>query len=409
MAGIDEAGLSSFRETLAALEALGEPTRLRLAALLAEAELTVTELTTILGQSQPRISRHLKLLVDANLVERHREGAWAFFSLREEGSVRFVRASLAALDPEDPILVADRTRLAEVRLERTRTADGYFARHAGDWDRLRALHAPDSQVEAALLAAVGKAPSAPFSISAPARAGCSPFCAGRAERLVGIDANAAMLSVARANIERAGLRNAQVRQGDLYALPIERDGYDVVILHQVLHYLDDPARVIREAARGAPAWWTPVRGPISRRTNLEFLRAEHAHRRLGFARDEIAGAMAEAGLVDASGRRCRRRQGRQAHRDDLAGARRPHPRRHEPPAFTLQFRFRLQRGRITMVLTPFRKSRGSATRSRLKVSFEFFPPEDRGDGEDALGVDRAPGAARALIRVRHLRCRRLHA
>jgi ubiquinone/menaquinone biosynthesis C-methylase UbiE len=298
MAGIDEAGLSSFRETLAALEALGEPTRLRLAALLAEAELTVTELTTILGQSQPRISRHLKLLVDANLVERHREGAWAFFSLREEGSVRFVRASLAALDPDDPVLVADRTRLAEVRLERTRAADGYFARHAGDWDRLRALHVPDSQVEAALLAAVGTGPFRAVLDLGTGTGRMLTLLASRAERLVGIDANAAMLSVARANIERAGLRNAQVRQGDLYALPIERDGYDVVILHQVLHYLDDPARAIREAARALRPGGRLFVVDFAPH-DLEFLRAEHAHRRLGFARDEIAGAMAEAGLVEA--------------------------------------------------------------------------------------------------------------
>ncbi len=297
MAGVD-GSRSSFRDTLSALEALGEPTRLRLAALLAEAELTVTELTTILGQSQPRISRHLKLLVDANLVERHREGAWAFFSLQEGGAVRLVRSALDALDAEDPILVADRTRLSEVRLERTRAADGYFAQHASDWDRLRALHAPDSQVEAALLAAVGSGPFRAVLDLGTGTGRMLTLLAGRAERVVGIDANAAMLSVARANIERAGLRNAQVRQGDLYALPIERDGYDVVILHQVLHYLDDPARAIREAARALRPGGRLFVVDFAPH-DLEFLRAEHAHRRLGFARDEIVEALTEAGLVDA--------------------------------------------------------------------------------------------------------------
>ncbi len=292
-----DGGRSSFRDTLTALEALGEPTRLRLAALLSEAELTVTELTTILGQSQPRISRHLKLLVDANLVERHREGAWAFFSLLETGPVRLVRAALAALDAEDPILVADRTRLDEVRQERTRTADGYFARHAGDWDRLRALHAPDSLVEAALLEAVGDGPFRAVLDLGTGTGRMLTLLAGRAERAVGIDANAAMLSVARANIERAGLRNVQVRQGDLYALPIERDGYDVVILHQVLHYLDDPSRAIREAARALRPGGRLFVVDFAPH-DLEFLRAEHAHRRLGFARDEIAAALGEAGLVD---------------------------------------------------------------------------------------------------------------
>ena len=299
MASFEAPGLSSFKDTLAALEALGEPTRLRLAALLAEAELTVTELTTILGQSQPRISRHLKLLVDANLVERHREGAWAFFSLQEAGSVRLVRAALAALDPDDAVLVADRTRLSEVRLERTRTADGYFARHAGDWDRLRALHASDTQVETALLSAVGDGPFRAVLDLGTGTGRMLTLLAARADRAVGVDANAAMLSVARANIERAGLRNAQVRQGDIYALPIERDGYDVVIIHQVLHYLDDPARALREAARtirpgGRTAGhrFRPARSRIPPRGTCP------SPPRLQ-PRDEIAQALLDEGLGEA--------------------------------------------------------------------------------------------------------------
>jgi ubiquinone/menaquinone biosynthesis C-methylase UbiE len=290
---------ASFRETLAALEALGEPTRLRLAALLHEAELTVTELTTILGQSQPRVSRHLKLLVDAGLVERHREGAWAFFRPQEGRQARLLREALAALDPTDPLLAADRARLAEVRADRARAADGYFARHAADWDRLRALHVSETEVESALLQAIG---SGPFRAALDLGTGTGrmlSLLAARADRAVGVDSSAAMLSLARANIERAGLRNAQVRHGDIYALPVERDGYDVVVIHQVLHYLDDPARAIREATRTLRPGGRLFVVDFAPH-DLEFLRAEHAHRRLGFAPQEVCETLAEAGLVDAA-------------------------------------------------------------------------------------------------------------
>jgi ubiquinone/menaquinone biosynthesis C-methylase UbiE/DNA-binding transcriptional ArsR family regulator len=295
------AGKAGFRETLAALEALGEPTRLRLTALLHEAELTVTELTTILGQSQPRISRHLKLLVDASLVERHREGAWAFFRLRDGRQNRLVREALSALDAADPVLVADRTRLAEVRQERARTADGYFARHAADWDRLRVLHVPDSEVEAALMEAIGPGPFRAVLDLGTGTGRMLTLLAGRADRAVGIDSSAAMLSLARATIERAGLRNAQVRHGDIYALPVERDGYDVIVIHQVLHYLDDPARAIREASRALRPGGRLFVVDFAPH-ELEFLRTEHAHRRLGFAPQEIIEALGEAGLAEAASR-----------------------------------------------------------------------------------------------------------
>jgi ubiquinone/menaquinone biosynthesis C-methylase UbiE/DNA-binding transcriptional ArsR family regulator len=293
------AGKIGFKQTLAALEALGEPTRLRLAALLNEAELTVTELTTILGQSQPRVSRHLKLLVDAGLLERHREGAWAFFRLQETSAVRLVRDALAAIEPTDAVLAADRTRLSEVRAERARTADSYFARHAGDWDQLRALHVAETEVEQALLKAIGPGPFRAVLDLGTGTGRMLSLLAGRAERAVGVDSSAAMLSVARSNIERAGLKNAQVRHGDIYALPVERDGYDVIVIHQVLHYLDEPARAVREACRALRPGGQLFVVDFAPH-DVEFLRTDHAHRRLGFASQEICDALTEAGLVDAS-------------------------------------------------------------------------------------------------------------
>ncbi len=284
-----------FDAMLSALAAVGEPTRLRLTALLGEAELTVTELTTILGQSQPRISRHLKLMVEAGVIERHREGAWAFFRMSDGSAARAVQAALASLDATDPVLSADRSRLDEVRSERARTADSYFARHAGDWDRLRALHAPERDVEDALLSAIGPGPFRAFLDLGTGTGRVLSLMAERAQRCVGVDLSPSMLAVARANIERAGHRNVQLRHGDIYALPVERESYDVVVIHQVLHYLDDPGRAIREAARALRPGGKLLVVDFAPH-DLEFLRAEHAHRRLGFADDEIAGLMADAGL-----------------------------------------------------------------------------------------------------------------
>src|SRR6266699_5459856 len=91
------------------LRAAAEGTRLRILALLAEAELTVSDLTDILRQSQPRISRHLRLLAEAGLVERFREGAWAFFRFAERGgSAEIARDLVARLDPADPTVARDR-------------------------------------------------------------------------------------------------------------------------------------------------------------------------------------------------------------------------------------------------------------------------------------------------------------
>ena len=289
---------ASFAMTLDALEAAGEITRLRLLALLADAELTVSELMTILGQSQPRISRHLRLLVEAGLVGRRREGAWAFFRLSDEGpAAALVHAVLRRMDQADPVLASDRSRLTEVRRARAEQAQRYFAEHAPDWDRIRSLHISENIVEAAVRDLVG---DKPFHAMLDLGAGTGrmlELLAPLAERAVGVDQSPAMLNVARTNLDRAGLRHVQMRQGDLYSLPVERNGYDLVTIHQVLHYLDDPGRAVREAAHALAPGGRLLIIDFAPHAH-EFLREQHAHRRLGFSGEEIAGFMAEAGLVD---------------------------------------------------------------------------------------------------------------
>lgn len=288
--------ITSFESLLAALAAAAEPTRLRLLALLAEAELTVTELVTILGQSQPRISRHLKLLVEANLVERHREGAWVFFFIAPgSAAAGLIRDILARLPAEDETRAADRVRLTEVRRARAAQAARYFAAHAANWDELRALHIPEERVEAAIAELVGAIPLNAVLDLGTGTGRMLELLAPCASRAVGVDQSPQMLAVARSRLEKAGLRNVQLRQGDIYALPVERDFYDLVIVHQVLHYLDDPARAMREAARALRPAGRLLIVDFAPHTE-ESLREQHAHRRLGFAGDEIASLMQDAGL-----------------------------------------------------------------------------------------------------------------
>lgn len=297
MSATDQAReVASLQNTLLALRAAAEETRLRLLALLAQGELSVSDLTEILGQSQPRISRHLKLLVEAGLVERHREGAWAFFSLSgHNGRAGIMRPILAAMDEADQQLAADRQRLAAVRAQRSAAAQGFFARLAPEWDRLRSLHASEEAVEAAVIEALGDRPVRSVLDLGTGTGRMLRLLAPGAARAVGLDASHAMLSVARANLEKAGLTRVELRQGDIYAPPFGRNAFDLVVVHQVLHYLDDPARAIREAAQlVAPGGRLLVVDFAPH--DLEFLRETQAHRRLGFGGEQIETWLGEAGL-----------------------------------------------------------------------------------------------------------------
>lgn len=291
-----EAPVQSLASLLGGLRAAGEETRLRILALLAEGELSVSDLTEILGQSQPRISRHLKLMAEAGLLWRHREGAYAFFRLAEdEAGGELAQALALRLSRTDAVIAADRGRLEAVRAARAEAAQAYFARMARDWDQLRSLHASDEMVEAALLAAVGEGPFGAVLDLGTGTGRILALLAPRAARAVGVDASHAMLQVARANLEQAKATRAELRQGDIHALPFGRNAFDVVVIHQVLHFLDDPARALREAAAAlAPGGRLIVIDFAPH--ELEFLRAEHAHRRLGFSKEQMAGWLAEAGL-----------------------------------------------------------------------------------------------------------------
>jgi ubiquinone/menaquinone biosynthesis C-methylase UbiE/DNA-binding transcriptional ArsR family regulator len=286
----------SFPALTATLKAAAEATRLRILTLLAETELTVSDLTEILRQSQPRLSRHLRLLAEAGLVERFREGSWAFFRLGEHGSAADIaRTLITRLDANDPIIARDRERLAAVRSARAAAAQTYFRGHAAEWDRIRKLHVADAAVEEAVSAALADKPIRALLDLGTGTGRMLELFAPDIERGIGLDLSLDMLALARERLDRAGLKHCSVRHGDIYDLALPRDSFDVVIIHQVLHFLDDSAHAIREATR--------VLRPGGRLLvidfaphDLEFLREQHAHRRLGFAAEAVTQWLEAAGL-----------------------------------------------------------------------------------------------------------------
>ena len=292
--GGEQAGLEAL---LAGLRAGGDPTRLRLLMLLSRGDLNVKDLTQILGQSQPRISRHLKLLTEAGLIDRFREGSWAFYRLADTGAAAaLARRIVALLRTDEPVVARDLERLAAVKEERAQAAQNYFRDQAADWDRLRALHVDEHEVESAMLAAVGAGPFERLLDIGTGTGRILELFAPRISRGVGVDSSHEMLSFARAKLERGGFDHCQVRHGDLFNLPFEAASFDIVTIHQVLHYLDDPAAAVHEAARMLSPGGALLIVDFAPH-ELEFLREEQAHRRLGFSSEQLGPWIGEAGLA----------------------------------------------------------------------------------------------------------------
>jgi ArsR family transcriptional regulator len=282
------------------LKAAGEITRLRLLALLAEGELSVKDLTEILGQSQPRVSRHLKLLADADLIVRHAEGAWAYFALKESGSaVELARWLIGRLTPDDPGRARDLARLERVRRQQQEQAAAYFAKVADSWDLLRSLHVPESAVEAAIVEAASQRKIDTLFDLGTGTGRMLELLAGHYRRGLGIDSSREMIAVARAKLIAAGVGNAQVRLGDIADLDPAIGAADVVVIHQVLHYFDDPGRMLAQARRLLKPFGEMLIVDFAPH-NLEFLRTQHAHRRLGLASAQMAAWARAAGLKVAA-------------------------------------------------------------------------------------------------------------
>jgi ubiquinone/menaquinone biosynthesis C-methylase UbiE/DNA-binding transcriptional ArsR family regulator len=285
-------------QALETFRALADTSRLRILRLLRSMELSVGELALVLGQSQPRVSRHVKILCDAGLTERRKEGSWVFVALGARQLLDPVLAAIDALDGEaaDPEGATDAARLAAVRADRAASASQWFEAHASEWDAIRSLHIAESEVEVAMQRLLGDAPLGRLVDIGTGTGRMIELFAPRAKTALGIDRSSEMLRIARAKIGERGLAHAELRQADLYSLPLGDGGADVAIIHHVLHYAQQPGAAIVEAAR--------VLAPNGRLLIADFaphdredLRAQDAHTRLGFSDAQIEGWFATAGLA----------------------------------------------------------------------------------------------------------------
>lgn len=294
-----------MEQLLATLKAAAEPTRLRILAICARAELTVSELTQVLGQSQPRVSRHLKLLCAAGLLSRHPEGAWVFYRLAEDihaeggeeqmpGSA-LTRQLVRLVPADDAVVQRDLARLEAVRQGRAGAAAEYFRANAARWNQIRSLYVDDAEVESALREILDAAPLGDFLDIGTGTGRMLELFGPAARRGIGFDLSREMLGYARSALEQAGLGNCQVRQGDMYGLSLAAASADTILYHQVLHFADDPASAIAEGAR--------LLRPGGRLVVVDFLphdqeqlRDAHAHRRLGFSDQEVSRWLRAVGL-----------------------------------------------------------------------------------------------------------------
>jgi ArsR family transcriptional regulator len=278
-------------------QALADPTRLRIVALVRELEMSVGELAQLLGQSQPRVSRHVKILVDAGMLVRRKEGSWVFLTIAnaELAAALFALTELAADGEAAAALGADKARLAAVRRDRADAAERYFAANAHVWDEIRSLHVAESEVEQAIARVLGAGPLGRMVDIGTGTGRMIELFGPSTEQAIGVDKSSEMLRFARAKLEAVAV-SASLRQGDMYALPLDDGSADLVLLHQVLHFAHAPGQAIVEAAR--------LLSPGGRLLIVDFaphereeLREIAQHARLGFSDEAVLGWLADAGLT----------------------------------------------------------------------------------------------------------------
>ena len=274
-------------ELLSSLKAAAETTRIRIMFILSHGELNVSELTYVLGQSQPRVSRHLKLMAEAGLLSRHKEGNWVLFRLRNEGlGGALARALVDMLSTKDSLLSGDLARLEAVKRQRDEKAAAYFSSNAASWSDLRSLHVDEENVEQAMTRLIGREPVDTVVDLGTGTGRVLELFADQARQLYGIDSSREMLAIARTSLEKHGVKQAELRQADVYALPLADASADVVTVHQVLHFLDEPQKALFEARR--------ILKPSGRLLIVDFapheleeMRENHAHRRLGISAEQM--------------------------------------------------------------------------------------------------------------------------
>lgn len=289
--------MTSLSRSLTLIRAAGEETRLRILVLLLQGELTVTELTDILSQSQPRVSRHLKILTEAGLVERYQESTWVFYRLAtkpaQNSGLQEILDNLSG--GVDPTVRRDMDRLGQIRAARAAKASVYFQDNAAEWDQLRKLHLPEQDIEREMLSLAGPRKIGHFVDLGTGTGQMLVLFQNIYESATGFDVSRDMLAFARSRLEEDGLTHAMVRQADLHALPLTGEVADFVCIHQVLHYLADPGKAVKIAGTLLKPGGRLLIADFASH-EMEFLREKHAHRRLGFSQGEVENWCAASGL-----------------------------------------------------------------------------------------------------------------
>lgn len=230
---------SSTATLLQRLKMLGDLSRLRLVALCGQGECSVSELTQVLGQSQPRISQQLKLLCEAGLLRRFRDGKRVFYRVPAHGGhEEELRELLNLIPAEDPLFVEDVKQLRQIRGRRT-----------GDQKLEKDLDLTDRAIHKALVELTVTAPVGDLLDVGCGRGSILKLLASRARRAVGVDIDAKARRLARAELMLAGLPNCSLRQGDMYRLPFDDGEFNTIILDDVLADATDPVRALSESRR----------------------------------------------------------------------------------------------------------------------------------------------------------------
>lgn len=280
----------------ALFQALADSTRLRILALLRAMELSVGELAQLLGQSQPRVSRHVRILSDSGLIGRRKEGSWVYLQLADPERTQSMFKLYQEFDAEaEQLFTADAARLDSVRADRAEAARRYFEAHAATWESIRSLHVADCEIERAIAGLLEDRPLGALLDIGTGTGRMLELFAPKARSAVGIDRSSEMLRLARVRLEQAGISTVSLRQGDMYALPLGDGSVDSIILHQVLHYAQQPGAAIAEAARVLGRGGQLLVIDFAQHDRAE-LKEQDAHLRLGFADDAMRGWFAAAGL-----------------------------------------------------------------------------------------------------------------
>lgn len=279
---------------LETLKALADPTRLQLLLLLGQSELTVQELTEILGMGQSRISRHLKILAEAGLVAVKRQGTWGYYRQGLDNPLfAEIWPALRNRLQANPAQLEFQRRLAAVLEGRRRRSADFFERHARQWDALASRVLPMANYRPALEAAL---PNCRLLLEVGlGTGGLLPVLRQRAERVVGVDQSQAMLQQASLRLARLQLDGVDLRLGEMTHLPLADAEADAVVLNMVLHHAPQPERVFRELARVVAPGGRVLVADLQRHEQ-EWVREDIADQWLGFEQAELRGWLESSGL-----------------------------------------------------------------------------------------------------------------